>query len=695
MGAPFRSEWHGKDGTISRIRIILGLPYSSSNQRFILNSLVEVLYCVQNNIDYNGIPRSQEQTQGRPPVIDVNDKFLCRLIADCVENGFGLQNTTRHVNAHLVEMAMPIVTASAVFGVQRRMKPISMKIKSRPQGNADPNSVWAKARLAWYLQLLICFGDIDLDKLDELSVVDNELVIAIRETIPTPLPDCYNKDKLIMFDLKRTLWFDEHHREAVIGTDGIKSETQTLFPRDEHGDIDLEHGEYKEAKQKLKMKYNDEARFCFGCCWDGTKGILCKEFVYTGQMIVVESQYKKYIEEEIKRVKNNSKGGAYWIHNRRDGRVWSDDPVDMAEHVGNKMKEKLHLNQLLTVGQIAALADEEIRTIAKQADARKRIGFTTLRKIRDKIEISDDPKPDPMVLNHTKAENPYLSKFGEADWKSRVQQSFNVKKYCCVLDLAEYMVAEGYKLYPDGNFWFYHDALSLLTSKETRIEMEKRGILRHWILPQLGLNGGTAFAGRPVGNTPEGMPWDCVLNNCLIISVMYHVSVTAHLADTDPRKFKLKTPGDITSAYQRVLAAGIPSSSRIETDVLKVLRSARMIIKARGALVPGLGNRMGRRARMGQLSGINRGNWGGARTKGSGETLSVLKALAPDAKSAWDEKMGLLRRGRSTKDGSEDKKQEEHVDGSEDEQQEEHVDGSEVVFLVENEVMEEDCEDCE
>jgi hypothetical protein len=26
---------------------------------------------------------------------------------------------------------------------------------------------------------------------------------------------------------------------------------------------------------------------------------------------------------------------------------------------------------------------------------------------------------------------------------------------------------------------------------------------------------------------------------------------------------------------------------------------------------------------------------------------------------------------------------------------EEHVDGSEVVFLVENEVMEEDCEDCE
>ena len=39
---------------------------------------------------------------------------------------------------------------------------------------------------------------------------------------------------------------------------------------------------------------------------------------------------------------------------------------------------------------------------------------------------------------------------------------------------------------------------------------------------------------------------------------------------------------------------------------------------------------------MGQLAGIDRGNWGGARTKGSGETLSVLKMLHPDAKVAWD-----------------------------------------------------------
>jgi hypothetical protein len=167
-------------------------------------------------------------------------------------------------------------------------------------------------------------------------------------------------------------------------------------------------------------------------------------------------------------------------------------------------------------------------------------------------------------------------------------------KIAAVLDPAEHTVAEqGCKLFPDGKFCFHHDALSLLTAKETRIEMENCGVLPHWIHPQLGSrNGGTPFGGRPAGKTPEGMPWDCVLNNCLmIIAAIDHVTATTHLADLDPRNIKLKTPADITSACQRVPAAEIPSPSRIKTDVFKVLQqlARSTIIKARGVLVPGLG----------------------------------------------------------------------------------------------------------
>jgi hypothetical protein len=122
----------------------------------------------------------------------------------------------------------------------------------------------------------------------------------------------------------------------------------------------------------------------------------------------------------------------------------------------------------------------------------------TLHKIRNKVQLSNDPKHDPKILDHMKADNLYLSKFGESEGKTKVQKSFNVKKYCCVLELAEYMVREGYKLYLDDNFWFCHDPLSLLTAKETCIGMQNRGILHHWILPQLGLNAGTIFAKRPI-----------------------------------------------------------------------------------------------------------------------------------------------------------------------------------------------------
>jgi hypothetical protein len=71
-----------------------------------------------------------------------------------------------------------------------------------------------------------------------------------------------------MLDLKLTLWFDEHHCEAVVGTDGIKSETQTLFPHNKYGEIDLANGQYHDAKHKLKMKCNNKAWICTGCYWN-------------------------------------------------------------------------------------------------------------------------------------------------------------------------------------------------------------------------------------------------------------------------------------------------------------------------------------------------------------------------------------------------------------------------------------------
>jgi hypothetical protein len=156
-----------------------------------------------------------------------------------------------------------------------------------------------------------------------------------------------------------------------------------------------------------------------------------------------------------------------------------------------------------------------------------------------KATLSQDEKPTPMVLNHTKEANPYKSKFEEEEWKQRLTESSGVHRYRSVMDLAEYMVAEGYLLFLDGNFWFYHNALSLLTAKQTRQERQEKGYLKHWILPELGLNKKTIYAKRPPGNSPEMMPWDCTLNNLLVEAVMRHMSVSSFASPDKEKKFKL------------------------------------------------------------------------------------------------------------------------------------------------------------
>jgi hypothetical protein len=71
---------------------------------------------------------------------------------------------------------------------------------------------------------------------------------------------------------------------------------------------------------------------------------------------------------------------------------------------------------------------------------------------------------------------------------------------------------------------------------------------------------------------------------------------------------------------------------------------------------------------------------GGVRNKGSGQTLSRLKELHPDAKSVWEENTQILQ-GGFIKDGSVDKHKEDGVMEADDVLCED-------IFLVENDVME-------
>jgi hypothetical protein len=170
----------------------------------------------------------------------------------------------------------------------------------------------------------------------------------------------------------------------------------------------------------------------------------------------------------------------------------------------------------------------------------------------------------------------------------------------------EHIVAETRSAFegtPHADSWFfYHDALSLMTAKDTIAWMQSKDYLRRWILPVNGLHDNDpdlkAYRTRPVGDSPESMPWDTSLNNDVHKSVDLHVTMTNHLETGDPRKFDLSTPYRGANAYLRLLhpvTGGVPCSQRIIRDSEKVLESFETIRQADGIKVDGLGNRKGKR----------------------------------------------------------------------------------------------------
>ena len=68
----------------------------------------------------------------------------------------------------------------------------------------------------------------------------------------------------------------------------------------------------------------------------------------------------------------------------------------------------------------------------------------------------------------------------------------------------------------EDNLFIVHDALVLMTSKETIQWMKEKNYYNCWLLPMNELQDGTPYAGRPLGNRPEFMPLYNSLNRGIL-----------------------------------------------------------------------------------------------------------------------------------------------------------------------------------
>ena len=76
-------------------------------------------------------------------------------------------------------------------------------------------------------------------------------------------------------------------------------------------------------------------------------------------------------------------------------------------------------------------------------------------------------------------------------------------------------------VHEDG-FCIVHDALVLMTAKDTIEWTKKKNYYHHWLLPMNGLQDRTPYAGRPVGNSPEFMPLENILNRDILHCLRFH-----------------------------------------------------------------------------------------------------------------------------------------------------------------------------
>ena len=162
-------------------------------------------------------------------------------------------------------------------------------------------------------------------------------------------------------------------------------------------------------------------------------------------------------------------------------------------------------------------------------------------------------------MDHRTATNPYLSKYGDDQWRNECETSVFMKKYMCVTELVTKIHDRTKDAFlgttHEDDWYFYHDALSQMTAKTTVAWMKEKGYYKRWLIPQLGCNEGTIFQNRPVGNSPEFMPLDMSLNNDVQLALSLHCAITAHLPDDDPRKFSMRTPKTIVWGILRLWGA--------------------------------------------------------------------------------------------------------------------------------------------
>ena len=585
----FYKHWSGKGGLASKIRKDVGMSANSGMK--LIPIFEHILERLRTELDFD--PKNLETRGGKRPHLIKLDSPEAQIVADGIEAGLSIHRSWQNVNQHRLECGMELISESSVISVIRRLKPKLKKIRRRKQGSTDPESHWSRARLQWATQLLVRFGELD-------------------EDLDRPLERRFHRDVIGHLDIHQVVWWDETHRKCLIGGLSRTKNYHIMFPRNSDGKIDTKNGEYSNKEISiLNVKYEKESRMGLGCAMvtpldaDNhplpAEGRRCRLFDYTSKVLVSISDGKKMIANEIRRVKTCSSRTTKWIdRTASDGKVYCDDSITNLKNCGTQTKKKLLTIKISLVSDLQAIEDPDNFELDNSIG---RKAFKNLWQHAKEAETESRPLP----IDHRKSTNPYESKYGN-DWMKMMRKSPTFSNSVLITDYISHMMEESRRVMAgtkhQEDWKVYHDALSLMTAKETKQWMQQKGYLERWILPSDDLYENMKdlkgkYGNNPIGNSPEFMPWDAHLNADVHSSIDYHCLVSKHLDKDDPRKFDASTPKNMMKAYERLLQPGedgvVPTSKRICQDVTRVISAFKMVKASKGCMIEESGLRKGRR----------------------------------------------------------------------------------------------------
>lgn len=555
--------------------------------------LEDVLYCKKYGLTY--CPKMKYADSSRTPIIQDFGGVEAQIIADAQEDGNSLRQTVNLLNSHTIELGNNNIeySVSSVYSCIRKLKPKVDRVRARSSGSTDVDSAWCRASYGWATQQLVRFGHLESEK--------------FRDVETGKIPAYYDSSKMPKLEEDQVGWFDECHKKCLIGKQlAAGKDTFFVFPRDENGKIDVANGTYsEEPKFKMKVKYDQEARFCFGAAvvtQEGSNeqvGVRCKPFDYSGKILLSIKDYKARQEAEMARVKTLSDQKGVWVIDpREEGMIYRDDDLTILKGCGEKTKEKLHIYSIKCVGDLEKELPKETRI------ALDILNVPMNNLISQAETCINEGKPN--VIDYRREANPYKAKYGD-EWEEVLARTARFSGITCITHLVEWIIASCEEMFRNSTHsddWvFYHDALTLLTASDTVQWMKEKGYYDRWITPLNGLHqdqsGLSAYHNRPVGDHPENMPWDNSLNRDVHLAVDLHVQYTSSYTEDDNEcKFSLSTPKRASYAYRRILhplTGTAPSSERILHDVRLVFPNLLNVHEAKGkkdtTLVKNQGNR--------------------------------------------------------------------------------------------------------